>query len=260
MSKDLSTELDGLTPWFRPSKHTDVRLYVDPTTSNAAASALSASVVRIPAELRLEKAPTASTADTKVLSFVVVEQGGHERHLVQLGLGGEKGKVLGRVYADPEIPEQRLQFAREVRDIVEAASRELVGSSRTSASLGRHSAGSAMSRSGYVGILSRSEAAALVRALEEKLGVRATSGPGIARSAAAEEDVTEFSVELTASGANKINVIRAIRQITGLALGEAKALVEGAPRVIRECVTKAEADEIKKKLTDAGATVRIKPA
>jgi large subunit ribosomal protein L7/L12 len=73
-------------------------------------------------------------------------------------------------------------------------------------------------------------------------------------------EVTDFHVELTAAGANKINVIKAVREITGLGLGEAKALVEGAPKTVKETVAKAEAEEMKKKLTEAGATVTLKPA
>ena len=97
--------------------------------------------------------------------------------------------------------------------------------------------------------LSLLEASALVKALEDKLGVKA-----------APVEITEFHVELTAAGANKINVIKAVREITGLGLGEAKALVEGAPKNVKETVAKAEAEEIKKKLADAGATVTLKPA
>jgi large subunit ribosomal protein L7/L12 len=115
--------------------------------------------------------------------------------------------------------------------------------------------------------LSLLEASALVKALEDKLGVKAApaavavaaAGPAAAAAPAAVE-VTEFHVELTAAGANKINVIKAVREITGLGLGEAKALVEGAPKNVKETVAKAEAEEIKKKLADAGATVTLKPA
>lgn len=115
--------------------------------------------------------------------------------------------------------------------------------------------------------LSLLEASALVKALEDKLGVKAApaavavaaAGPAVAAAPAAVE-VTEFHVELTAAGANKINVIKAVREITGLGLGEAKALVEGAPKNVKETVAKAEAEEIKKKLADAGATVTLKPA
>jgi len=112
------------------------------------------------------------------------------------------------------------------------------------------------------------EAAELVKALENKLGVKA-SAPAVAVAAPTGntgpvapkvEEPTEFHVELTAAGANKINVIKAVREITGLGLGEAKALVEGAPKNVKETVAKAEAEEMKKKLTEAGATVTLKPA
>jgi len=108
------------------------------------------------------------------------------------------------------------------------------------------------------------EAADLSKALKEKLGIEALSfggGGGNAAPAAAAEkpaEQTEFTVELTAAGANKINVIKAVREITGLGLGEAKALVEGAPKVLKEGLGKPEAEELKKKLTDAGATVTLK--
>jgi len=109
------------------------------------------------------------------------------------------------------------------------------------------------------------EASELVKALENKLGVKA-SAPAAAVAApvgpapVAAVEVTEFHVELTAAGPNKINVIKAVREITGLGLGEAKALVEGAPKTVKETVAKAEAEEMKKKLADAGATVTLKPA
>ena len=109
------------------------------------------------------------------------------------------------------------------------------------------------------------QAAELSKALKEKLGIEAISfgggggGGGAAKEAAPKvEEKTEFSVELTAAGANKINVIKAVREITGLGLGEAKALVEGAPKTIKEGIGKAEAEELKKKLADAGATVTLK--
>jgi large subunit ribosomal protein L7/L12 len=110
------------------------------------------------------------------------------------------------------------------------------------------------------------EAAELSKALKEKLGIEALSfggggggGGGAAQQQAEKkEEQTEFTVELTAAGANKINVIKAVREITGLGLGEAKALVEGAPKVVKEGVSKADADTIKKKLEEAGAKVEIK--
>ena len=109
------------------------------------------------------------------------------------------------------------------------------------------------------------EASELVKALENKLGVKASAPVAAAPVAAgpapvAAVEITDFHVELTAAGANKINVIKAVREITGLGLGEAKALVEGAPKTVKETVAKAEAEEMKKKLTDAGATVTLKPA
>ncbi|MEZ4407710.1 MAG: 50S ribosomal protein L7/L12 [Polyangiales bacterium] len=108
------------------------------------------------------------------------------------------------------------------------------------------------------------EASELVKALEEKLGVKAApvavAGPaaGPATTAAPVEEQTEFNVELTAAGANKINVIKVVREITGLGLAEAKALVEGAPKMVKEGLEKPAAEELKKKLTDAGATVTVK--
>ena len=108
------------------------------------------------------------------------------------------------------------------------------------------------------------EAADLAKALEEKWGVSAAAavavaGPGGGGAAApAEEEKTEFDVILTGDGGKKINVIKEVRAITGLGLGEAKALVEGAPKPIKEGVAKAEAEEIKKKIEEAGGTVELK--
>ncbi len=108
------------------------------------------------------------------------------------------------------------------------------------------------------------EAAELVKKLEEKWGVSAASvavaAPGAAAGAAAApvEEKTEFTVVLTSAGANKINVIKEIRVITGLGLKEAKDLVEGAPKTVKEGVNKEEANKIKAQLTAAGATVDIK--
>src|SRR5919199_410831 len=96
------------------------------------------------------------------------------------------------------------------------------------------------------------EASQLVKMLEEKLGVSA------AAAAPAVEEKTEFSVVLTAAGANKINVIKAVREVTSLGLKEAKDLVDGAPKPIKEGVNKDEAEAIRKKFTDAGATVEVK--
>jgi large subunit ribosomal protein L7/L12 len=114
--------------------------------------------------------------------------------------------------------------------------------------------------------LSLLDAAALVKKLEERLGVSAAAaapvmvagaGAGAAAAPAAEEK-TEFSVILTAAGANKINVIKAVREVTSLGLKEAKDLVDGAPKAIKEGVSKEEAETIKKKFTEAGATVEVK--
>jgi large subunit ribosomal protein L7/L12 len=110
------------------------------------------------------------------------------------------------------------------------------------------------------------EASQLVKLLEEKLGVSAAAatvaaapagGAGAAAAPAAEEK-TEFNVILTAVGANKINVIKAVREVTNLGLKEAKDLVDGAPKPIKEGVNKEEAETIRKKFTDAGATVEVK--
>jgi large subunit ribosomal protein L7/L12 len=110
------------------------------------------------------------------------------------------------------------------------------------------------------------EASQLVKMLEEKLGVSAAAaapvmvagGGGGAAAAPAAEEKTEFSVVLTVVGANKINVIKAVREVTSLGLKEAKDLVDGAPKPIKEGVSKDEAETIKKKFTDAGATVEVK--
>jgi large subunit ribosomal protein L7/L12 len=109
------------------------------------------------------------------------------------------------------------------------------------------------------------EASQLVKTLEEKLGVSAAAaapmmvaGGGAAAAAPAVEEKTEFTVVLTAAGANKINVIKAVREVTSLGLKEAKDLVDGAPKPIKEGVSKDEASTIAKKFTDAGATVEVK--
>ncbi|WP_338719368.1 50S ribosomal protein L7/L12 [Devosia sp. XK-2] len=108
------------------------------------------------------------------------------------------------------------------------------------------------------------EASELSKLLEEKWGVSAAAPVAVAAAAggaapaAAAEEKTEFDVILAAFGDNKINVIKEVRGITGLGLGEAKALVEGAPKPIKEGVSKAEAEDIKKKLEDAGAKVELK--
>ena len=110
------------------------------------------------------------------------------------------------------------------------------------------------------------EAAQLVKILEEKLGVSAAAatavaapaGGGGAAAAPAAEEKTEFNVILVSPGSNKINVIKAVREVTSLGLKEAKDLVDGAPKPIKEGVNKDEAESIKKKFTDAGATVEVK--
>jgi len=110
------------------------------------------------------------------------------------------------------------------------------------------------------------EASQLVKMLEEKLGVSAAAAAvaaapaaGAAAAAApAAEEKTEFNVILVAPGANKINVIKAVREVTSLGLKEAKDLVDGAPKPIKEGVNKDEAEAIKKKFTEAGATIEVK--
>jgi large subunit ribosomal protein L7/L12 len=111
------------------------------------------------------------------------------------------------------------------------------------------------------------EAASLVKKLEERLGVSAAAaapvmvaggGAGAAAGAAPAEEKTEFTVVLKEVGANKINVIKAVREVTSLGLKEAKDLVDGAPKTVKEGVSKDEAETIKKKFADAGATVEVK--
>jgi large subunit ribosomal protein L7/L12 len=113
--------------------------------------------------------------------------------------------------------------------------------------------------------LSLLDAAALVKKLEERLGVSAAAaapvmvpGGGAAATAAPAEEKTEFTVVLKEVGANKINVIKAVREVTSLGLKEAKDLVDGAPKPVKEGVSKEEAETIKKKFTEAGATVEVK--
>ena len=105
----------------------------------------------------------------------------------------------------------------------------------------------------------------LIKTLEDKWGVKAApvavAGPAVASAAApaaAAEAQTEFNVELKEAGANKIAVIKVVREITGLGLKEAKDLVEGAPKTLKEGVSKADADDMKKKLEEAGAKVELK--
>jgi large subunit ribosomal protein L7/L12 len=107
------------------------------------------------------------------------------------------------------------------------------------------------------------ELSTLVKALEQRLGVTAAApvaaaAPAAAAAAAPVEEQTEFTVVLAAAGDKKINVIKEVRAITGLGLKEAKDLVEGAPKPVKEGVSKQEAEEIKKKLVEAGATVELK--
>jgi large subunit ribosomal protein L7/L12 len=114
-----------------------------------------------------------------------------------------------------------------------------------------------------VGSMSVLELNELVKAFEEKFGVSAAAvavaGPaGGGGAAAAAEEQTEFTVILTETGANKVSVIKAVRELTGLGLKEAKDLVDGAPKPVKEAVPKAAADEAKKKLEDAGAKAEIK--
>ena len=114
--------------------------------------------------------------------------------------------------------------------------------------------------------LSLLDAAQLVKKLEERLGVSAAAaapvmmvgGAAAGAGAAAAEEKTEFTVVLKEVGANKINVIKAVREVTSLGLKEAKDLVDGAPKSIKEGVGKEEAENIKKKFTEAGATVEVK--
>jgi large subunit ribosomal protein L7/L12 len=113
--------------------------------------------------------------------------------------------------------------------------------------------------------LSLGKAAQLVKAMEARWGVSAAAPVAVAAPAAggaaaapAAEEKTEFTVVLKDGGANKINVIKVVREITGLGLKEAKALVDEAPKPVKEGVNKDEANDIKKKLTEAGATVELK--
>ena len=103
----------------------------------------------------------------------------------------------------------------------------------------------------------------LIKAMEEKFGVSAAAavaaaGPAAAAPAAAAEEQTEFTVMLTAIGDNKVNVIKAVREITGLGLKEAKDLVDGAPKAVKEGVSKADSEAAKKKLEEAGGKAEIK--
>ena len=108
------------------------------------------------------------------------------------------------------------------------------------------------------------ELAELIKALEEKFGVSAAAPMAVAAAPAAgaaapvAEEQTEFDVILTAAGAAKINVIKVVREITGLGLKEAKDLVDGAPKAVKEKISKADAEALKTKLTEAGASVEVK--
>jgi len=106
------------------------------------------------------------------------------------------------------------------------------------------------------------ELSELVKALEEKFGVSASAPVAVAAAApaaaAAAEEQTEFDVILTAAGASKINVIKVVREVTGLGLKEAKEVVDGAPKAIKEKISKADADALKAKLEEVGASVEVK--
>ena len=107
------------------------------------------------------------------------------------------------------------------------------------------------------------ELSELIKAMEDKFGVSAAAavavaGPAAAAPAAAAEEKTEFTVMLLAAGENKVNVIKAVRELTGLGLKEAKDLVDGAPKPVKEAIPKADAEAAKKKLEDAGAKAEIK--
>ncbi|CVK21169.1 50S ribosomal protein L7/L12 [Sporomusa sphaeroides] len=108
------------------------------------------------------------------------------------------------------------------------------------------------------------ELSELVKALEEKFGVSAAApvavaaAPAAGGAAAAAEEQTEFDVVLTNAGAGKINVIKVVREVTGLGLKEAKELVDGAPKAVKEKISKADAEALKAKLVEAGATVEVK--
>ena len=116
----------------------------------------------------------------------------------------------------------------------------------------------------YLSNLTVMDIAALTTELEDKWGVKAApvamAGPAVAGEAAAAEEPTEFDVILADFGAKKIQVIKALRELTSLGLKEAKEVVESAPKAVKEAVTKDEAEEVKKKLEEAGAKVEIKPA
>ena len=114
-----------------------------------------------------------------------------------------------------------------------------------------------------IGKMTVLELSQLIKDMEDKFGVSAAAavavaGPAAAAAAAPAEEKTEFTVMLTSVGDNKVNVIKAVREVTSLGLKEAKDLVDGAPKAVKEAVSKAEADAVLKKLTDAGAKAEIK--
>jgi large subunit ribosomal protein L7/L12 len=115
-----------------------------------------------------------------------------------------------------------------------------------------------------IGSMTVLELSQLIKDMEEKFGVSAAAAVAVAApaaggaGAAAAEEKTEFTVMLTAAGENKVNTIKAVREVTGLGLKEAKDLVDGAPKPIKEGVNKAEAETIKKKMEEAGAKVEVK--
>ena len=114
-----------------------------------------------------------------------------------------------------------------------------------------------------IGKMTVLELSQLIKDMEEKFGVSAAAavavaGPAAAAAAAPAEEKTEFTVMLTATGDNKVNVIKAVREVTSLGLKEAKDLVDGAPKAVKEGVSKADADAVLKKLIDAGAKAEIK--
>ena len=116
-----------------------------------------------------------------------------------------------------------------------------------------------------IGNMSVLELSQLIKDMEDKFGVSAAEAVAVAApaagggaAAAAKEEQTEFTVILAAAGENKVNTIKAVREVTGLGLKEAKDLVDGAPKPLKEGVNKAEADAVKKKMEDAGAKVEVK--
>ena len=115
-----------------------------------------------------------------------------------------------------------------------------------------------------IGNMSVLDLSQLIKEMEEKFGVSAAAAtvsvaaPAAAGAAAAKEEQTEFTVILAAAGENKVNTIKAVREVTGLGLKEAKDLVDGAPKPIKEAVSKADSEAIKKKMEEAGAKVEIK--